>query len=268
MQPIAVSESTGITWRIARQIALFVCAAWISTTASAGKCPDKPRAVVGTVYCDNKFILWVNGAKVATDPIAFTPHQAVRIAFRWDGASNLTYAIQCEDYASASGYEYIESGWPQLGDGALIATFDDGMDTVTSARTWRIKAVTHGPTDASIAAGCAPDNLSACVVEDRGTPKGWTQPGFDDSAWQRATHYSAGEAGWGRRPSWSSAKGCCTLTSPVDRSSLGCDANVTEDQCLDPRAAFSKSQAEFIWAADLERDNRVLFRYTARCDRN
>jgi len=238
----------------------------LAAAAIAAECPEIPRTVVGTVYCDNQFTFWVNGQKVATDPVAFTPHQAVRVAFEWNGTSSLTYAIQCEDFASDSGYEYIGSARPQLGDGALIAEFDDGLGTVTAASGWRVYTATFGPTDASRSAGCSSDNLSVCVVENRGIPEGWTRPEFDDRKWQLATPYSAVAAGWGRSPRWSSEEGCCTLTSPIDRSSLGCDPSVTENECLAPRAEFARSTAGFIWAADLERDNRVLFRYTASCD--
>ena len=243
-----------------------VAALLFAASAIAVECPGAPRTVVGTVYCDNQFTLWVNGRKVATDPVSFTPHQAVRVAFEWNGTSRITYAIQCEDYASDSGYEYIESSRPQLGDGALIAEFDDGLGTVTAADSWRVYSATFGPTDASLSAGCSPDNLSACVVEDRGIPEEWTEPAFDDTKWELAAPYSAAAAGWGRRPTWSSKEGCCTLTSPIDRSNLGCDMSVTENECLIPREEFEKSSAGFIWAVDLERDNRVLFRYTAKCD--
>ncbi len=246
------------------QITLGFVALLLAGTATAVECPGTPRTVVGTVYCDNLFTLWVNGRKVASDPVAFTPHQAVHVAFEWNGASSLTYAIQCEDYASESGYEYTGSNSPQLGDGALIAAFEDGLGTVTTAN-WRVYTATFGPTDASRSAGCSADNLDSCVVENRGMPEGWTQPDFDDSSWAFATPYSAAEAGWGRRPTWSSKEGCCTLTSPVDRSSLGCDRSLQESECLDPRVEFAGSSAGFIWAADLERDNRVLFRYTASC---
>lgn len=242
-------------------------ALFFSYSSYAMECPSKPQTVVGTVYCDNKFTLWVNGEKTAEDPVSFTPHQAVKVSFEWDGKSSLTYAIQCEDYATESGYEYIGSRRPKLGDGALIAQFDDGMETDTS-NNWRVYTETFGPTDKSIDAGCSGSNLNKCVVEKRETPTDWVNPDFDDSQWEAATVYSAAEAGWGRTPSWSSTKGCCTLTSPIDHSSLGCDKSLSENQCLVPKKEFAKSSASFIWAEDLERDNRVLFRYTAKCDVN
>ena len=249
--------------------ALLVAPACQATTPNSARaleavCDGQPRKVVGTVYCDNKFTLWVNGKEVASDPVPFTPHQAVRVQFDWDGSSDITYAVLCEDFASDSGYEYIETERPQLGDGALIAQFDDGAKTATSS-DWKIHVATFGPTDASIANGCSPTNLAACAVEDRGIPAGWTEAEFDDRQWNVATSYSARQAGWGRSPSWSSSDGCCGMTSPADRSSLGCDAAVTRDQCLEPRSEFSGSDAEFIWGAELERDNKVLFRHTARC---
>ncbi|MGZ9899973.1 hypothetical protein [Shewanella gaetbuli] len=241
-----------------------------SVSADADMCPNTPQTVEGIVYCDNQFTLWVNGEKVAVDPVAFTPHQAVKVAFEWDGSSSLTYAIQCEDYASASGYEYIESDKPQLGDGALIAVFNDGLNkgkgTQTSADSWRVHTVTFGPTDESIAAGCSADNLAACVIENRGMPDGWTQAEYDDSHWPIATHFTAKQAGWGRKPTWTATQGCCTLTSPVDRSTIGCDKSINQNQCLSPIVEFANSEAEFIWAQDLDRDNRVLFRYTASCN--
>jgi len=86
----------------------------------------------------------------------------VAVSFEWDGVSDKTYAIMCEDYASESGYEYVDSTNPQLGDGSLIAKFSDG--TVTST-DWKAYTVTFGPTDASVSAGCGTNNLGACQVQ-------------------------------------------------------------------------------------------------------
>ena len=230
-----------------------------------------PELVAGYVYCDNQFELYVNGDLVASDPLTFTPHQAVRVSFDYDGVSDKTYAILCQDYASDSGYEYTETN-AQLGDGALIAEFSDG--TVTSA-DWRSYVVSFGPTDASIADGCSSSNLGACAVEDGGAPDGWALPDFDDSAWAPATVYTAAQAGWGRTPAWDDDDGCCEPTSPMDMSSLGCcscnydlasgtsvAAAVSKNECLVPEAVLSEATASFLWGADLERDNKMLFRTT------
>ena len=39
------------------------------------------RTFTGTIFTDNWFRLWVNGKEVATDPVTFTPHQAVSFTF-------------------------------------------------------------------------------------------------------------------------------------------------------------------------------------------
>lgn len=249
------------------KIVLVLAAFTVVSNTNAAQCPGVPKQVSGTVYCDNTFTLWVDGKKTATDPIDFTPHQAVKVAFDWDGTDSITYAIQCEDYASDSGYEYTATNRPQLGDGALIARFDDGMGTETSAG-WKVFTSSYGPTDSSLADGCSATSLDKCAVEDRGIPEDWTAPDFDDSHWKSATVFTAAEAGWGRTPTWTSNEGCCTMSSPVDGSSQGCDTSVSETECLVPRVEFAGTSADFIWGAELERDNRVLFRYTAACENN
>ena len=136
----------------------------------------------------------------------------------------------------------------------------------------------YGPTDDSIANGCAATNLDACAVKEIGNPDNWFGVDFDYSDWDSASVYTSQEAGWGRTPSWVEGQGCCTATSPVDRSTLalnsGCSVNynsetgepeavdVLESECLDPRAELSDGDASFLWGSELEKDNRVLFRYT------
>ena len=82
------------------------------------------------------------------------------------------------------------------------AEFSDG--TVTS-KAWSTFVVTHGPTAASVTAGCAADNLDPCVVSTTAEPVGWHEQGFaeDAAAWSNATEFTAAEAGWGR--SWSTS---------------------------------------------------------------
>lgn len=259
---IFVTKNLNSYKRLVFIFALLCVLAQQTVLAQGESCSAKPISVVGKIYCDNKFTLWVNGKKVAEDPIDFTPHQALEVSFEWNASSNITYAIMCEDYASPSGYEYTERKRPQLGDGALIAEFEDGLGTVTSS-DWKVYTVTYGPTTQSIEAGCSGQNLSACMLENRGIPKDWTMADFDDSHWLPASTYTAQAAGWGRTPSWDTDNGCCTVTSPLNGESLGCKMLSDERACLAPKQVFKESSAEFIWAASLEKDNKVLFRYTA-----
>lgn len=144
----------------------------------------------GTIYCDNYFEFWFNGELIAKDPLFFTPHQAVKVSFDWDGTSDKHYAIMCQDYATESGYEYTLKAEPNLGSGALLARFNDG--TITND-DWKVYVQTHGPTNASIALGCSPTNLGPCEVVDNGEPAGWNQPGFNSDSWDDATTYTVDE---------------------------------------------------------------------------
>ena len=231
------------------------------TTLSAAE------TITGYIYCDNYFEFYFNGQQVGVDPLDFTPHNAVKVSFDFDETSgqSKTYAILCQDYASTSGYEYTSSS-PQLGDGALLAEFSDGTKT---GPQWKSYVVTFGPTDASISNGCAASNLSPCVVQDNGVPQNWQNASFDDSAWSFATEYTAAEAGWGRKPSYSNGQ-CGTIMSPVTRQTASPSSVAsTADQCLDPRSVLcggdetcSGSDPRFIWGSDMDRDNKMLFRYT------
>jgi len=241
-----------------------------------------PQTITGYIYCDNYFEFWFNGELVAKDPMTFTPHNAVQVSFEWDGVSDKEYAIMCMDYASTSGYEYIETDAPQLGDGVLMAEFSDG--TVTSS-AWSVFVVTSGPTDASIEAGCSATNLDVCVVDTLEEPTGWVDRGFAvDGAWSSATEYTAAVAGWGRTPAWNASGSCCgTATSPRTQAPLtengGCSVNyatsspnglstsVGHMECLDPMVVLSELRSTMIWSSDLQRDNRVLFRVTVPADR-
>ena len=224
--------------------------------------------ITGHIYCDNYFEFYFNGQRIATDPLDFTPHNAVKVSFEYDESAGTgkTYAILCQDYASDSGYEYISTNSPQLGDGALLAEFSDGT---TTSSAWKSFVVTFGPTDASISSGCSASNLSPCAVQDNGVPQNWYESSFDDSSWATATEYTASQAGWGRTPSYSNGQ-CGTITSPITKETASPSSiATTADECLNPRTVLcggdqtcDGSDGRFIWGADMDRDNKMLFRYT------
>ncbi|KAJ1477304.1 hypothetical protein T484DRAFT_3034837, partial [Baffinella frigidus] len=212
-------------------LALFASSTWLPLASAADV------TITGHIYCDNVFSFWFNNALIKTDPITFTPHNAVKVSFTWDGTSDKHFAIMCQDFATASGYEYTETSSPQLGDGALLASFDDG--TVTS-KDWKAFVLSAGPTEASITAGCSGTNLAACALETAAEPTGWKEAGFTGANFLAATEYTAAEAGWGRTPSWRAGEGCCTATSPLTREDLtlngGCSVNYDAGA---PAAGFS-----------------------------
>jgi len=224
--------------------------------------------ITGYIYCDNYFEFYFNGQLIQKDPLDFTPHNAVKVSFEYDGTSDKTYAILCQDYASDSGYEYTSTTSPGLGDGNLLAEFSDGTKTSSS---WKAYTVTYGPTEASRSNGCSSSNLAACIVQDNGMPTDWTLASFDDSSWVSATEYTAAEAGWGRTPSYSGGK-CGTITSPLTKENADPSSiTTTEDECLDPKAFLcggdgdcsGSTDGRMLWGASLDYDNKMLYRYTA-----
>jgi len=224
------------------------------------------ETITGYIFCDNYFEFWFNEVKVAVDPLDFTPHNAVKVSFEYDGTSAKTYAIMCQDYASPSGFEYTSTTSPQLGDGNLLAEFSDGVKT---SKTWKTWTVTYGPTEASEAAGCSGTNLAACAITDNGTPTDWYKASFDDASWTAATEYTAAEAGWGRTPTYSGGK-CGTITSPLTKENAAVSSiTTTADECLDPKMVLcggdgdcTGEDARMLWGASLKKDNKMLYRFT------
>ena len=236
------------------------------------------QTIKGYIYADNWFEFYFNGQLIKTDPLTFTPHQAVEVEFEWDGVSDRQYAFKASDYASTSGYEYTDTTSPKLGDGAFIAWFSDGTKTTGD---WKIFTTSFGPTDASITNGCSASNLAACAIQTTAEPTDWTKSTFDDSSWSKATTYTESQAGWGRSPDfWYGLFGVCAQsTSPFTRNNLdfttgNVDANgnaveviVDAKDCLDPQDVFSDlvsdGGVQFLWGSDLERDNEILLRFNA-----
>lgn len=100
--------------------------------------------ITGTIFCDNYFEFWFNGNLVAKDPLAFAPHQAVEVEFAWDGVSDKTYAILCEDYMNPkfeTGFEYVEVPiWYELKGCCYMSQETLKMDNCT------VQAETECPT--------------------------------------------------------------------------------------------------------------------------
>jgi hypothetical protein len=213
--------------------------------------------VTANIYADNYFEFYVNGVLIKKDPLDFTPHNGVQFKFNVTKGESRIYAIKASDFATPSGYEYTNTDRPQLGDGALIISLNDG--TVSNS-TWKCFTTSFGPTDESISAGCNEKNLNLCKIKTTSEPINWQMKTFDDSTWTQAKEYTTQEAGWGRTPSYSNGY-CGTLTDPLTGANKSPSSIKTEEnECLDPQK-MSFSNAKFIWQGDLKRDNTILCRY-------
>jgi hypothetical protein len=216
------------------------------------------EVVDAVIYADNQFQFYVDGVHIKTDPLDFTPHNAVKFNFTTTAVPR-TYAILAKDFSTASGFEYTSNN-PQLGDGALRIIFSDG--TVSSSK-WKCFTTYFGPTDDSYAAGCNATNLDKCACLNTTEPTGWKLAGFDDSGWAYASNYTEGEAGWGMTPSYTVATGLCgKQTDPLTRGVRNPEYVATlADECIDPKIQ-TWGTSVFIWGSDLKRDNTILCRYT------
>lgn len=214
------------------------------------------ETITGTIYADNYFEFYVNGVLVKTDPLDFTPHNAVKFSFTHTVGESKTYAVKAKDFATPTGYEYTNTSTPQLGDGALRIILSDG--TVTN-KNWKCFTTNYGPTAASITAGCSATNLTPCALQITAEPTNWTSPSFDHSSWSAASEFTEAQAGWGTAPTYSNGL-CGTLTDGYTRQTKNPSAiSTTADECLSPRIQTWGSSV-FIWQGDLEKDNTILCR--------
>ncbi|MFM8619070.1 MAG: hypothetical protein ACKOE8_10130 [Opitutaceae bacterium] len=172
--------------------------------------PTISDTITLNAYADNWCAVFVNGRLVAVDSIDFIPHN--QISVRILPEYPLTIAVLAKDNAApASGLEYGN----KIGDAGFILKLGDGSGTNAS---WKAKSFFRGP---------ANRDVSRPTVERTPLPSGWHLPGFDDSAWERATEYTSERV----RP----------------------DGDYVAD-------AFTG--AKFIWTSDLDLDNTVIFRAT------
>lgn len=195
---------------------------------------DGSVKLVGEVWVDNWFTLYVGGTKLIEDSVPITTERsfnAERVTF----STNLptVIAFELRDFMeNETGLEYIGTNRQQLGDGGAIAQFRDAgsgdLVAVTDA-DWRCLVVQHAPAELTCARERNPSvDISACAPTIRSIPKGWTLPIFDDRNWPKATVHSA--------------------------------------SAVNPKGGYDRvtwdPAARFIWGPDLERDNVVLCRVT------
>ena len=158
------------------------------------------ETIQGWIYADNWFELYFNGEKVATDPILFKPHNAVKINFEAPGNGVYNYAFWAQDYADdITGLEYDDTC---LGDGGIRISLSDG--TVSNS-SWKCYIYMEGPTNPNECGlfdkDCT-ENGKTCTVQYNTLPECWNMTTCDTSTtgWVSATEYTEDRVGWGSPP--------------------------------------------------------------------
>lgn len=183
------------------------------------------------VWADNWMAVSIDGTLIGEDSVPITTERSFNAeSFTFDATYPFTVAIEAKDFKQTdSGIEYIGQNNQQMGDGGLIAQVTDtstGEVVAVSDAAWSTLVVHRAPLNPECTDDPDPD--ATCEFEITETPTGWTAPGFDDSAWNTATEWSAADVG--------------------------------------PKGGYLDidwdDSAQLIWGSDLEIDNTVLTRLT------
>ena len=206
-------------------------AAQTSTTVSSASTPITIRA---EVWADNWFALYNGNTLVGEDSVPITTERSFNSeTFTFQAMYPLHLNIVAKDYkANDTGLEYIGTARQQMGDGGIVAQF-------TNVATGKVIAVTDGnarvlvvhkaPLDRACAQEASPvAGKAPCTFLSVSEPAGWKTVAFDDSAWSRASVFTAAQVG-------------------------------PKDGYLD---IGWNAAAQFIWGSDLFTDNTVLIRMT------
>ncbi|MBT6093785.1 MAG: hypothetical protein HOH04_02815 [Rhodospirillaceae bacterium] len=204
------------------------------------------------VFADNYFEFYVNGKRLAVDPVPFTPFNSNVI--RFTASRPFTVAAMLVDWEESLGVG-TEQGWGAShhpGDGGFVAVIKDANgDTVAITDAgWRVQTYYIAPLQSRNclkvnggmrdSRGCSsPDreNAQLLYAAHWRVPENWAAKTFDDSTWPQATTFSNNTVG-------------------VDNKR----AYTNFSAIFDDR----RNDAKFIWSPNLVLDNLVLARRTIR----
>lgn len=207
------------------------------------------ETITAYLFADNYFELYVNGQRVAVDPVPFTPFNSNVV--RFSVHRPFTAALLLVDWEEVLGLG-LESGRGGLhpGDGGLVAVFADreGDLIATTNDSWTAQtfytAPLHDPTclvlsgAARLSDQCDQSDVTSAeglLAAHWPLPDGWQEAGFDDSAWPAATVFSNQTVGVDNKPAY------------------------TNFPDIFDNAA---NDAQFIWSSNLVLDNLVVVRQT------
>ena len=211
---------------------LFACALIVGS-AQPAVAATPLTSFTADVWADNWFALYVNGVKVAEDPVPITTTKSFnKVSVTFKAKYPLTIAIQAKDYTeNQTGLEYIGTPQQQIGDGGLIAQIHEATSGKLVAGTdsnWKALVTFKAPLDESCAK--SPQPTIDCKSMSVQPPAKWNSTTYSDSKWPKASEYTQAEVGV---------------------------KDGYNEVTWDPRA-------KLIWSDSLTLDNTVLFRTVAK----
>lgn len=197
--------------------------------------PSPVHAAVVTTFkidywADNWAAVYVNGVKVATDPIPITTEKSFnKVSTTFKASYPLTIAVIAKDYVeNTSGLEYIGKPNQQIGDAGLALQIHElytGRLVAATSPSWKSLVIFKAPLNPDCVSSTNP--LVDCKYTTSSAPAAWYSTKFSDSKWTNAKGYTADQVG-------------------VKEGYLEVKWN---------------PQAKLIWSGSLTLDNTVLFRH-------
>lgn len=183
-------------------------------------------------WADNWATVYVNGIRVAVDPVPITTTKSFnKVSANFKASYPLTIAVVAKDYVeNQSGLEYIGTSNQQIGDAGFILQIKEtktGKLAAATSSAWKSLILFRAPLNPECVTSKNP--LVDCNSSTTAAPTGWYGTKFVDSKWASAKEYYAAEVG---------------VKDGYNEVSWG-------------------SQAKLIWTGSLTQDNTVLFRFRA-----
>lgn len=150
------------------------------------------------VWADNWFTMYVNGVRVATDPVPITTTKSFnKVTVVFKASYPLSVAIIAKDYSeNKSGLEYIGTPQQQIGDAGLIAQIHEqssGLLVGVTTKDWKVLPIFQAPLNADCVNSSDP--VSDCKSKTTSAPGGWYSSKFVDKSWRNASTYTESQVG-------------------------------------------------------------------------
>jgi len=183
------------------------------------------------IWADNWFTLYVDGTLIKEDSVSITTERSFNAeSFNFEVQLPAQLSFIVKDFKqNDTGLEYIGSRKQQMGDGGLIAQFNEavsGSTLLVSNGQWRCLPIQIAPLNKQCEKSSNPE--SSCGSKTIAEPNGWKSSAFNDSHWPQAIEFS--------------------------------------EQTVRPKDGYDRVswdiKAKLIWSSDLETDNTLLCRVT------